>query len=293
MLTRPQMFTSNGHREEQEQRLALGATRDGRAHRDPPREALAHLAVRRLGRARDRRLLAALRLRQLPRRAPADPRQHDDADVHPRPRRGARRVRCSRCAMDELASRARRSTRSSCGCATTRRSTRTATRGRATAWRSACARGAERFGWADRDPAPRSRRDGDWLIGTGMAAAGYPVAFFMPEQRARARIYADGSAVVQTGDAGVRHRRADDGDAGRAPTPSASTWRAMTFQAGDTDLPNSTAAVGSAGAGMVSAAVHAAGTRAARPARRAGDRRRRLAAARRRRRVRVGRGAAG
>ena len=29
-LTRPQMFTSHGHREEQEQRLALGATRDGR-----------------------------------------------------------------------------------------------------------------------------------------------------------------------------------------------------------------------------------------------------------------------
>ena len=54
------------------------------------------------------------------------------------------------------------------------------------------------------------RRDGDWLIGTGMAAAGYPVAFFMPPQRARARIYADGSAVVQTGTqefgTGVAHR---------------------------------------------------------------------------------------
>jgi xanthine dehydrogenase YagR molybdenum-binding subunit len=34
----------------------------------------------------------------------------------------------------------------------------------------------------------------------------------------------------------------------------------VVFQAGDTDLPNSTAAVGSAGAGMVSSAVHAAGT---------------------------------
>ena len=29
-LTRPQTFTSSGHREEQEQRVALGATRDGR-----------------------------------------------------------------------------------------------------------------------------------------------------------------------------------------------------------------------------------------------------------------------
>ena len=30
-----------------------------------------------------------------------------------------------------------------------------------------------------------------------MAAAAYPIAFFMPEQRARARLHADGSAVVQ------------------------------------------------------------------------------------------------
>jgi xanthine dehydrogenase YagR molybdenum-binding subunit len=30
-----------------------------------------------------------------------------------------------------------------------------------------------------------------------MAAAAYPIAFFRPEQRARARLHADGSAVVQ------------------------------------------------------------------------------------------------
>jgi xanthine dehydrogenase YagR molybdenum-binding subunit len=35
---------------------------------------------------------------------------------------------------------------------------------------------------------------------------------------------------------------------------------AVTFEAGDTDLPNSTAQVASAGAGMVASAVHAAGT---------------------------------
>ena len=44
----------------------------------------------------------------------------------------------------------------------------------------------------------RPGSDGDWLIGTGMAVAAYPIAFFMPPQRARARILADGSAVVQT-----------------------------------------------------------------------------------------------
>jgi xanthine dehydrogenase YagR molybdenum-binding subunit len=34
--------------------------------------------------------------------------------------------------------------------------------------------GAERFGWAGRDPRPGIRRDGDWLVGTGVAASIYP-----------------------------------------------------------------------------------------------------------------------
>jgi len=39
----------------------------------------------------------------------------------------------------------------------------------------ACLReGAARFGWAGRDPAPRTRRDGRWLPGTGVAASTYP-----------------------------------------------------------------------------------------------------------------------
>lgn len=36
------------------------------------------------------------------------------------------------------------------------------------------AEGARRFGWVDRDPRPRMRRDGRWLLGTGTAAATYP-----------------------------------------------------------------------------------------------------------------------
>ena len=39
----------------------------------------------------------------------------------------------------------------------------------------ACLReGATRFGWAGRDPRPGVRRDGRWLIGTGVAASTYP-----------------------------------------------------------------------------------------------------------------------
>ncbi|MCA2207064.1 xanthine dehydrogenase family protein molybdopterin-binding subunit [Nocardia rosealba] len=46
--------------------------------------------------------------------------------------------------------------------------------------------GARRFGWADRDPAPRSQRDGRWLVGSGVAAATYP-ADVNPGNSARVR----------------------------------------------------------------------------------------------------------
>ncbi|WP_030231073.1 xanthine dehydrogenase family protein molybdopterin-binding subunit [Streptomyces sp. NRRL S-350] len=36
--------------------------------------------------------------------------------------------------------------------------------------------GAERFGWSARDPRPGTRRQGDWLVGTGVAASTYPVS---------------------------------------------------------------------------------------------------------------------
>ncbi len=116
-------------------------------------------------------------------------------------------------------------------------------------------RGARRFGWAGRDPRPGSERDGSWLIGTGMATAGYPVALFMHTQRARAHLYADGTAIVQTstqefgaGTPTVMTQVAADGlgiDAGD-----------VRFEFGDTDLPTTGSPVGSSGAGMISAAVH-------------------------------------
>jgi xanthine dehydrogenase YagR molybdenum-binding subunit len=116
-------------------------------------------------------------------------------------------------------------------------------------------RGAARFGWAGRNPQPRSERDGSWLIGTGMATAGYPVAFFMRTQRARAHLYADGTAVVQTatqefgtGMATVMTQVAADG--------LGIDLANVRFEFGDTDLPTAGSPVGSNGAMMVSAAVH-------------------------------------
>ncbi len=50
----------------------------------------------------------------------------------------------------------------------------------------ACLReGAERFGWADRDPAPGIRREGRWLVGTGVAASTYPARRQPSSARAR------------------------------------------------------------------------------------------------------------
>jgi xanthine dehydrogenase YagR molybdenum-binding subunit len=120
-------------------------------------------------------------------------------------------------------------------------------------------RGAERFGWAGRNPQPRSERDGNWLIGTGMAAAGYPVAFFMRTQRARAHLYADGTAILQTasqefgtGTTTVMTQVAADG--------LGLDLADVRFEFGDSDLPAAGSPVGSNGAMMVSAAVYNAAT---------------------------------
>lgn len=58
-------------------------------------------------------------------------------------------------------------------------------------------RGAATFGWRQRNPVPRSQRDGNRLIGTGMAAASYHTA--VSPCAASARIRADGSAEVASG----------------------------------------------------------------------------------------------
>jgi xanthine dehydrogenase YagR molybdenum-binding subunit len=58
-------------------------------------------------------------------------------------------------------------------------------------------RGAERFGWARRTPAPRSMVEDGLLVGMGMATATYPTR--RSAASATARILADGGAVVLTG----------------------------------------------------------------------------------------------
>jgi xanthine dehydrogenase YagR molybdenum-binding subunit len=257
MLTRPQMFTSNGHREEQEQRIVLGATRDGRL------TAIQHEKLSVTSPFDDwaepatgvsSQLYACANYRGVHRLI----RGNTMTPTFTRGPGESLGVAMLEMAMDELAYAL------AVDPLELRLRNHTPVDPRGNPWSSdglpeCLRRGADVFGWADREPRPRSTRDGDWLIGTGMAAAGYPIAFFMPEQRARARIHADGSAVVQTATqefgTGVLTMATQVGADALGVDVAA-----MTFQAGDTDLPNSTAAVGSAGAGMVSSAVHAAGT---------------------------------
>ncbi|MFJ7998145.1 xanthine dehydrogenase family protein molybdopterin-binding subunit [Streptomyces sp. NPDC096310] len=94
--------------------------------------------------------------------------------------------------------------------------------------------GAREFGWDRRNPKPRSTRDGDRLIGLGMAAAVYDPG--RAPAQARARLDADGTAVVE----------AASSDMGPGTYTSQTqvaadalglTMRAVTFRLGDSLYP--------------------------------------------------------
>ncbi|WP_445503618.1 xanthine dehydrogenase family protein molybdopterin-binding subunit [Microvirga sp. G4-2] len=120
----------------------------------------------------------------------------------------------------------------------------------------ACYRAAaERFGWSRRSPEPRSMRDGRLLIGWGMATATYPMNF--APASALARLLPDGTAEV----------------ASAASDMGPGTWTSMTqvaaetlglpiervkFVLGDTRLPRTPAHGGSMTMASVGSAVQAA-----------------------------------
>ncbi|MBB4689605.1 xanthine dehydrogenase family protein molybdopterin-binding subunit [Amycolatopsis jiangsuensis] len=61
--------------------------------------------------------------------------------------------------------------------------------------------GAERFGWAGRDPQPGNRRDGRWLIGTGVAVSTHPDYTF--PATATVRVDRDGRIGVRVAGADI------------------------------------------------------------------------------------------
>ena len=56
--------------------------------------------------------------------------------------------------------------------------------------------GAEKFGWDQRNPRPAQRREGEWLIGMGVASAAR--ANMLQQSAAKVEIHADGSATVSS-----------------------------------------------------------------------------------------------
>jgi xanthine dehydrogenase YagR molybdenum-binding subunit len=116
--------------------------------------------------------------------------------------------------------------------------------------------GARRFGWSGRDSAPGRRRDGAWLIGTGVAGATYPRYVLLGSR-----------AAISLGDGGRYTVRIGAADLGTG------TWTTLTqiaadalqcpvaavrLEIGDSDLPHATVAGGSSGISSWGAAIVAA-----------------------------------
>ncbi|MGH1564447.1 xanthine dehydrogenase family protein molybdopterin-binding subunit [Mumia sp. DW29H23] len=120
-------------------------------------------------------------------------------------------------------------------------------------------RGAERFGWGDRPAEPRATTDGDWWVGTGVAAATYP-AMRSPGNAARVRsldggryAVAIGSVDIGTGARTVLTQIAADA-LGVAP-------EAITLEIADSTLPPASVAGGSSGTSSWGTAIVAAAQR--------------------------------
>ena len=120
----------------------------------------------------------------------------------------------------------------------------------------AYADGAARFGWDKRDATPGRRRDGEWLLGMGVATATYPYYRF-PGVKARLRLDADGRVTVSTaghemgmGTATVQAQHAADRLGVKLEDVS--------FEYGDSTLPAGAMAGGSSQTAGTVAAVAAA-----------------------------------
>ncbi|MCF1593507.1 xanthine dehydrogenase family protein molybdopterin-binding subunit [Streptomyces muensis] len=112
--------------------------------------------------------------------------------------------------------------------------------------------GVREFGWHHRDPRPRSTREGDWLIGMGMAAGVHDCG--RAPCQARVRLDADGTALVETStsDMGPGTYTSQTQIAADA---LGLTMRQVTFRLGDSTLAPAPAHGGSATMAVVGSAV--------------------------------------
>ncbi len=112
--------------------------------------------------------------------------------------------------------------------------------------------GARRFGWDRRNPVPGQNRDGEWLIGHGMAAA--LRGNFTVNSEARVTLSADGRVLIETDmtDIGTGTYTILAQVAGEMLGLPVS---AIDVRLGDSDLPESAGSGGSFGAGSSGSAV--------------------------------------
>ena len=134
----------------------------------------------------------------------------------------------------------------------------------------ACLReGAERFGWDHRDPTPAIRRDGRWLVGTGVAASSHPAN--RRASQALARVEPDGTFLV-------RLAAADIGTGARTALTqiAADTLQvapgSVRVELGDSAFPAAPLAGGSMGTSLLGSGGREGVPRAPRPSRRQGRR---------------------
>jgi xanthine dehydrogenase YagR molybdenum-binding subunit len=254
VLTRPQNFTGMGHREEQQQTLRLGATKEGKLlsllydktataspwddytetnsriigmlYQLPTYEATYHLTKA--------NVMTATSMR-----APGD-------------MPGSFAIECS---MDDLAAQLNLDPIQVRLLNYADHDPDTGKPWSSKSLKACYQRGAELFGWSKRNPKNGATRDGKLLVGYGMATASYPV--HNSQGNARVRLYADGRAVVQAGatDLGtgtytiITQVAADS--LGIAPDK-------VRFELGDTRLPSTPVSGGSNAAGRVSSSVYLA-----------------------------------
>lgn len=122
--------------------------------------------------------------------------------------------------------------------------------------RECYSKGAQMFGWSQRKMEPRSMREGNELVGWGMATATYPT--HRAPAAARARLTADGRFVVEAGtqDIGTGTYTVMTqiaADALGVPPES------VTFRLGDTEFPETPVSGGSQTAASTGNAVHSVG----------------------------------
>lgn len=117
--------------------------------------------------------------------------------------------------------------------------------------------GARRFGWHHRDPRPAAHRDGPYLLGTGVAAATYPV--YVAPSTATAHAHPDGTYTI-------RVNATDIGTGARTVLAQIAAQAlgvgldAVRIEIGSTRLPRASLAGGSSGTASWGWAVHNACT---------------------------------